>query len=261
MENNKLYNNIITGISKSLKDVLDETLTTHPFNKIRNYLYKLTKKYDVTIVPEFGNYEKLTIEDLNENNFDDIELKIVPNNVKIDLNSTIFNNIKTDMQLPGYFFSKEMFGDVYHNGQERQYFIFSPNKQNTIKIPSKIINGLIYHVCPKNVVDKIKKIGFVPKAKNKLFNYDPRIHFFFSNTPLYEIKRLVYQLKDLTHKDYSLITVNTEQMKNIIFYKDIDEEYGIFTKNNISPKYIESIEDIDGNITDYIRIKLKNFNI
>ena len=48
---------------------------------------------------------------------------------------------------------------------------------------------------------------------------------------------------------------------NIIFYKDIDEEYGIFTKNNISPKYIESIEDIDGNITDYIRIKLKNFNI
>lgn len=111
MENNKLYNNIITGIYKSLKDVLDETLTTHPFNKIRNYLYKLTKKYDVTIVPEFGNYEKLTIEDLNENNFDDIELKIVPNNVKIDLNSTIFNSIKTDMQLPGYFFSKEMFGE------------------------------------------------------------------------------------------------------------------------------------------------------
>ena len=99
------------------------------------------------------------------------------------------------------------------------------------------------------------------KLQNKLFNYDPRIQFCFSNTPLYEIKRLVYQLKDLTHKDYSLITVNTEQMKNIIFYKDIDEEYGIFTKNNISPKYIESIEDIDGNITDYIRIKLKNFNI
>lgn len=41
MENDKLYNNIINGISKSLKDVLDETLTTHPFDKIRNYLDKI----------------------------------------------------------------------------------------------------------------------------------------------------------------------------------------------------------------------------
>ena len=38
MENNKLYNNIINGISNSLKDVLDETIGTLQLNKTESIL-------------------------------------------------------------------------------------------------------------------------------------------------------------------------------------------------------------------------------
>lgn len=38
MENNKFYNNIINGISNSLKDVLDETIGTLQLNKNESIL-------------------------------------------------------------------------------------------------------------------------------------------------------------------------------------------------------------------------------
>lgn len=258
MKNNKLYNNIINGISKSLKDVLDETLTTYPFDKIRNYLYKLTKKYDIYIKINYGK-RRLNVADIEEVKYDDIELYVIPNNEKIDTASNIFKNIVNDIQLAGYFYSKEMYGDVYNDGTDRQYFIFSPNVQNTIKISSNIIGDKIYHICPRNVVEKIKRIGFVPKMKNKLFSYDPRIHFFYNNTPKYEMRRLVSQFNELTNKEYSLITIDTTNLQNVSFYKDIDEEFGIYTKNNIRPEYIVSVEDIKGiSLYDYIAAKINN---
>jgi len=110
-------------------------------------------------------------------------------------------------------------------------------------------DNFLYHICPRYVTEKIKKIGFVPKSKNNVFEYDPRIHFFFPNTPM-ENMRLIRQQLDDNNKsngnrhEYDLIKIKIPE--NVIFYKNIDCQFGIFTNENIKPEYIEDIKPIDG---------------
>lgn len=255
MENNKLYNNIITGISKSLKDVLDETLTTHPFNKIRNYLDKIKEQYDINIYVDKKNdinpYYKIAFK------YDDIQLTVC-SNISNDSLLHIKEELTKKFEYVGYMYLKSFSED------NKLYFIFTPNKQNIINM-NEIDDNYLFHICPTSVIHKIKAQGFCPYSKNKIFSYDPRIHFCFNNTPLPELRLLRTQLEygrygTFNKHDYSLIILDKTKIKDtIVFYKDLDYNYGIYTKQNLESNIIVDVLPIYAiDNSEYISEKFKN---
>ena len=111
--------------------------------------------------------------------------------------------------------------------------------------------GKIKHITPLYNVEKIKKIGLVPKSSNSRFNYPDRIYFFRGDTPMLEIG---YQIIDFQQNnpskgdkdDYALISIDTNKLPNDCrFYYDPNYSSGIFTTDNIPPSSIVGIKKIN----------------
>ena len=238
---NQLYKNIINDISKIVKNKLDETFTTHPLYKIKKYFNKIKEELNINIdeYKEPSNFVKT--EYLITNYFDDIQLDIThkTNNLFTSEEKEKINN---KLQLIGYKLTR-----TFIDNFNIEHLFYTPNRQNTLN--SKLIKSMnyLYHICPNYVVDKIKEKGFCPKAKNKLFTYDPRIHFCIGTIPYEYLRELTYLLDRQNNSNgehkYSVIKIKCPQ--NIKFYKDLDYPFGVFTKENISPDYIEEINDIE----------------
>lgn len=109
--------------------------------------------------------------------------------------------------------------------------------------------GHIRHITPLYNVEKIKRIGFIPKSSNSRFNYPDRIYFFGGDTPMIEIG---YQILDF-HKHnqskgdkdiYAVISVDTGKIPDSChFHYDPNYAMGIFTTDNIPPSAIDSIKE------------------
>lgn len=109
--------------------------------------------------------------------------------------------------------------------------------------------GHIRHITPSYNVEKIKRIGFVPKSSNSRFNYPDRIYFFGGDTPMIEIG---YQILDFHkhnqskgNKDiYAVISVNTDKIPETChFHYDPNYAMGIYTTDNIPPFTIDAIKE------------------
>lgn len=247
----ELYNKIMVAVSKEVKRILDETLTTYPYDKVTNYVLKLQKELNIIILQDVDNRAInpgfIPKEYLNNEGCDDkkILVRLLTNdNISDDLN--LCEKIKKGLQILGYKFSN-FYNDIDTN---IEYMSFIPNKQNPLNLNSAVFNIThhLYHICPHYVTNKIKKIGFVPKPKNSLFKYDPKIHFCFLSTPYFELQELKREL-DINNKSegnnhqYDLITIRIPE--GLKLYKDLDYQYGLYTMDNIRPEYIENIENID----------------
>ena len=245
-----LYNKIMVSVSKEVRRILDETLTTYPYNKVTNYILKLQKELNIIIEQEDNSIDDpgfIPLDLLNNEGFDDMKIKVrLLINENISENIELCDKIKNGLQVLGYKFSH------FYIGKETniEYMIFMPNKQNSLNLNSKAfdITHHLYHICPHYVISKIKKIGFVPKSKNSLFEYDPKIHFCFLSTPYIELQELKREL-DISNNSvgndhqYDLIIIRIPQ--NLKLYKDLNYKYGLYTMDNIGPEYIENIENID----------------
>lgn len=108
--------------------------------------------------------------------------------------------------------------------------------------------GTIVHITPSYNVEKIKKIGFVPKSTNSQFNYPNRIFFFKGDTPMVEVE---FQILDFYNhnktqgnkEEYAIIAVDTTKLpENCHFYYDPTYICGIFTQDNLPPSVISGIK-------------------
>lgn len=127
---------------------------------------------------------------------------------------------------------------------------FSPYKQNELIKKQTAINDYLYHICPKYVLNKIKKQGLIPKTKNSEFIYDERIHLCCSNITYDDLIYLRNYLdknnnSKLNKHKYVLLTINVNKLpKNIQFFRDLDSKNGIYTYDPIPSYTIDKIEEI-----------------
>jgi hypothetical protein len=158
----------------------------------------------------------------------------------IDSNQEV---IDRDMALCGYFPS---YVEKRKNERTIQY---EPRHQNKV---NELVNDeeYIYHLTPSNKVEKILRNGLCPKTNNKKFNYPGRVYFFLHEPEKEDCLLLMKQfyLEDVKNKNkavykgpYTLLRIDTEQIKGIDFSYDPNVYECIYTYDNISPEAIEVV--------------------
>ena len=96
--------------------------------------------------------------------------------------------------------------------------------------------NIYYHVTETKYVDKILKIGLVPRSKSKKTFHIERVYL---GKDLINVKGISRQFKD---GNYTLLKITLND--NIKLYDDPDfTGYGVYTYENIPPDNIKKVED------------------
>jgi hypothetical protein len=132
------------------------------------------------------------------------------------------------------------------------FIMFNPTHSNKI-IDSEDLPNILYHGTPSIYKDKILKMGLVPKTKDKIEVHPDRIYFSVDLDGVYDLlKNKKFITNKNTNKPYDSFSIFEFDLKE---YKDhalkvefcVDNTFkskGIFTLNNISPKYLKLIKDL-----------------
>ena len=103
----------------------------------------------------------------------------------------------------------------------------------------------LYHVTQTNYVEKIMKIGLLPKTKTKLGNHPDRIYLALDIKSADDFKSNIENLEDFKDKDFTLLKIDISFFKGSTSKKlYLDPQFlrgGVFTLSNIKPEFI-SIE-------------------
>lgn len=94
----------------------------------------------------------------------------------------------------------------------------------------------LYHTTDKKNLEKIMKIGLVPKTKNTRSFYPERVYLAPDERYLDSIK---YQLEGDKEGEY--VDLKIKNYKGLSLYKDVRFKGGFYTYDSIAPKYIEVI--------------------
>lgn len=84
-----------------------------------------------------------------------------------------------------------------------------------------------------------------------MFNYPDRVYFVKGSVDDEYIKGLAYNLANVNKSKgndgkYVFIKINVNKIDdNVKFYYDPNYTYGFYTRNNIRPDCIDSVEEID----------------
>lgn len=107
-----------------------------------------------------------------------------------------------------------------------------------VEVDSQRIPKILYHVTPTVNVDKILKIGLVPKSRSKLAFHPERVHLAKDLIGTQIIQHKQTEITGITK--WSTLRINTNYIQGpfILFY-DPDMEGGYYTLNNIPPYAIE----------------------
>lgn len=164
-------------------------------------------------------------------------------------------SLKRKLDLYGYFI-----GDEENNKQYPNTFNALIEPKFSTEIPLSYLHEKIrycYHITSDKYIEKIKKIGLVPKESNREFykTSGNRIYFLISDNPKNDIPLLKNMLlsddrrKNIFKrpKKYYLLRINFHELNNdIVFYRDPRlipdgpfKGQGIFTLNNIPPDKID----------------------
>ena len=169
----------------------------------------------------------------------------IPNSLA---NSDSIGQVIQFMNTCGYFkYTKNYQNEKYVQLQ------FEPKFSGDITNIIKKVYGKTYHMTTISALKKKKKIGLVPYAKNKEFNYPPRIFAMvpMNNGHLNDIQTgiltSVAQNKTtdedgniISHQDFHILGINLEKMpSNVKFYYDPNAYGSVFTYDNIPPSALE----------------------
>lgn len=124
---------------------------------------------------------------------------------------------------------------------EAKYDIFVDPKKD--KIPD-----ILYHVTPKENVDKILKIGLTPKSRSKKAFHPERVYLMRKIDDAEKLAKALANSSGNSNKIWTLLEIDISYLKNEYFklYKDPNfKERGYYTVNNIPPQAIEKIKDIE----------------
>ena len=123
-------------------------------------------------------------------------------------------------------------------------YLVSREDDNFIELEPKYdreienIQNIIYHSTLKRHLKKIKKLGLIPKSKNKLSNHPDRIYFSLNIEDAKMFSK--YLEKTFDEKSY-IVEVSTKGLTNK-YYSDINfRSKGIYTLNNIPKENIINI--------------------
>lgn len=120
--------------------------------------------------------------------------------------------------------------------------IFEAKYDKEVDIP---YGEKLYHATSKSVVEKIKKIGLVPKTKSKLGNHPDRIYLTRS---LQTAKMLAPKFVFIEPtNEFVILEIDTKELdfRHYIFYNDPNfNQYGVFTYKNIPPNAIHVLPEI-----------------
>ena len=95
--------------------------------------------------------------------------------------------------------------------------------------------SLLYHVTPVKNVEKILKIGLVPKHKDKLSHHPDRVYITDELEFAWGLKK---QFERLNRIECEILKISTKGL-DIKLYSDVDSRpNGFYTLDNIPPKYI-----------------------
>lgn len=214
------------SMPKELKNnpLMEGYFETYPSEKVEKYLKKRYGKYAYV-----DRYE-------NDNGVEVFRIGIYNDEDGIKV-------VDKDMSLCGYFPSmKDIKGEMI-------YMFYEPRHQNKV---NELVNDeeYIYHLTPSNKVEKILQNGLCPKTNNKKFNYPDRIYFFLHEPEKDDCLQLMKQfyLEDVKNQNkvaykgpYTLLRIDTEQIKGVNFSYDQNAYECIYTYDNISPEAIEFV--------------------
>lgn len=94
---------------------------------------------------------------------------------------------------------------------------------------------ITYHVSPKRSVDKILRIGLVPKHRDKTTHHPDRVYLTDELELAWGLKK---QFERMSGLEYEILKVDMKNL-NIKLYSDIDSRtFGYYTLENIPPKNI-----------------------
>lgn len=99
----------------------------------------------------------------------------------------------------------------------------------------------LYHITSESKLEKIKKLGLVPKTSNPTSNYPDRIYFALTYS---DALTLAFEFKKMYFKETSLFILKIKPDKNIKFFKDPHFlKSGVYTYQNIKPQSIIEIKN------------------
>lgn len=171
------------------------------------------------------------------------------------------------IQIPNSLANNDSIGQVIHFMNTCGYFKYTKNVQNEKyvqlqfepKFSGDITNiikkvyGKAYHMTTLSALPKIKKVGLIPRAKNKDFQYPSRIFAMvpMNNGHLNDIQTglltRIAQSKTtdedgnvIPNQDFHVIGINLEKIPNDAkFYYDPNAYGSVFTYDNIPPSALE----------------------
>lgn len=190
-------------------------------------------------------------------------------NSKIDINT--FANFLILINNLGYYVAKLNLYNQYNNKYSMSLDKFKENYFNSnsflnIKkmeiiiepkydITHKLKSNTLYHVTEERYLDRIKKYGLILKSKNTRSEYPERIylvyniddanHYIKNKKNYYLYNNKFYNTKD-KFQETNFITLKIElpEDNDLIFYEDPNfKDKGIYTYDNINPKYIKIIKN------------------
>lgn len=168
-------------------------------------------------------------------------------------------SLKKKLELYGYFIGDEQIDD-----EDSNLFGILVEPKFPTEIPYSILHDKIqylYHITTDKYIDKIKKIGLVPKRTNRP-NFETskdRIYLLMTGNPTKDIPMLRRMLSSNDQRKhflkrperYYILRMNFHQLnKDMVFYRDPrmfpEGKFtgtGIFTFHNIPPDKIEILTD------------------
>ena len=151
-------------------------------------------------------------------------------------------------------------GDIRHFMQSCGYFecttpqiqnnkivlVFEPHFTKNISDDIRRKYRFLYHATPTVYVQKILKMGLVPKSKNMLFLYHSRICCMRGNnlskeqiSVLKNVQTVRGRSPHYDNNEYTILKINVAQLpQDIKFYADPMASNAIFTHDNIPPSAI-----------------------
>ena len=108
----------------------------------------------------------------------------------------------------------------------------------------QILPECLYYLAPSIKLEKIKKMGLVPKIAYDGTMIPARIYLLENFDSLIKLSKEIY--KNTLIKDWLLLKIDvTQTPDNFILYKDYKTDCGYYTMDNISPDIIEVVKEIN----------------
>ena len=216
------------------KHLFEGLIKTYPTDKTINHIKNVLRK------------KELPIGEFIENNYygesdiaDSINVIVDCYSVTQELNDTLIKLFDSC----GYYLSTFYWTEDKNNG----VYQFEP-KYREEEYKGIEIGDFLYHVTTIGHYNKIIKQGFIPKSKNKIFDYPPRCYFFTEKNVDFMKEFMIDSRKAKEGEELVLITVDTNKLSDDIKFWDdqlfVGEDIAVYTYNNIPTSAIINVERI-----------------